>query len=107
MQIQGCIMTQGHTKTEEHAKIQGCIKNQKRKKLSNAQKKGMHKHLNTKAHWMPDTETQRSMSTLRQEGTDARLQRLRICKSSNVFKDKDAYALKHTDQGHTETGTYK
>lgn len=67
----------------------------------------MYKHLNTKDHWISDTETQRSMSTLRQGDTDTRLQRLKICKNSNTFKNKDAYALKHRDQGHTETGTYK
>lgn len=53
----------------------------------------------------PDTETQRSMGTQRQEDTDTRLKRLWICRNSSTFKDKDAQTLKHSDEGHTETRT--
>lgn len=100
-------MTRGHTKTRERAKIQGHVKNQEYPKLSDAQKKGS---TNTQTHKIvgfPDTETQRSMGTQRQEDTDTRLKRLWICRKSSTFKDKHAQTLKHSDEGHTETRTQK
>lgn len=47
------------------------------------------------------------MGTLRQGYTDTRSQRLRLCKNSSTFKEKDAHALKHRNQGQTETKTWK